>query len=56
MTDDQKHLHEVERQLDLYRKAINKIDDRIEYTPFTKKTITDILADLTAALANKDAT
>lgn len=46
-------LAETQRQLALYRQAMNEIDDRIEYRSFDKRTITDIMADLTAKLARK---
>lgn len=48
-------LTETERQLALYRQAMNEIDDRIEYTSFDKRTITDIMANLTDKLARKQA-
>ena len=44
---------ELERQLDLYRRAVNEIDDRIEYTPFTKRDIYLILLRLSEALIAK---
>ena len=45
-------------ELSLYRKAINKIDDCIEYSlpmpPKSKAAIYDILDDLTRALSRSD--
>lgn len=37
----------IERELELYRKAVNDIDDLIEYRPFTKKDIYEIIERLT---------
>lgn len=36
-----------EREVEMYRKAINDIDDLIEYRPFTKKDIYAIIEQLT---------
>jgi hypothetical protein len=43
-------LKERDRQLELYRRAINDIDDLIEYTPFDKHDIYEILERLSRAL------
>ena len=39
------------RELELYRKAVNEIDDRIEYTSFDRQAIYEILDRLSASLA-----
>ena len=41
----------IEQELSLYRRAINEIDDRIEYTTFDRADIYRIIAKLTAGLA-----
>lgn len=45
----------VQRELDLYRKAVNKIDDRIEYSlsmpSDSRCALYEILSDLTQAIA-----
>lgn len=46
---------ESSRQLDLYRKAVNEIDDRVEYSTFNRDTIYAILSKLTDGLAAIDA-
>ncbi len=38
-------------KLSLYQQAMNRIDDLIEYRPFTKEDIRKIMANLTRSLA-----
>jgi len=55
-TDVVRTLREASRQLAIYRKFVNNIDDAVEYSRevITRAEIHRMLADLTAQLANKE--
>jgi len=43
-------MSKIQEELDLYRAAVNEIDDRIEYTDFDRQTIYGILDRLSVSL------